>query len=64
MSMSLPCNFNHQIYQSDLLVLFMVRKNYTTKQVRLKILTMKSNGIFDRQKFISIKSTIKSGKLI
>ena len=60
--MSLPNNFNHQIYQSDLLVPFMVkqfyrsdlpvvsmtRKNSTTNGVLLKNLTTKCTGKFDQ----------------
>ena len=38
MPMSLPYNFNHQVYQSDLLVLFTAREKYTTKKVRSKLI--------------------------
>ena len=62
LSMSLPHNFSHQIYpsdlpvlfmvnmfyQSNLLVLFVVRKNYNTKKVLLILLTMEISGKFSR----------------
>ena len=59
--MSEPNNFNHQIYRSDLPVLFMVGmlyqsnlpllfrvgNNYATKKVQLRILTMKITSKID-----------------
>jgi len=60
--MSLLNNFNHQIYFSDLqvvftcryfylsslLILFTVKNISTTQKVQLKFATMKSTGIFDQ----------------
>ena len=60
--MFLPKNVNHQIYWSDLpvifiaryfylsslSVLFMVKNISTTQKVQLKFVTMKSTGIFEQ----------------
>ena len=62
LSMSLPHNFSHQIYpsdlpvlfmvnmfyQSNLLVLFVVRKNYDTRKELLNLFTMKATSKFNR----------------
>ena len=55
--MFLPNNFNHQIYLSDLEVLFMVRKFYCSNLLVLSIVrkkdTLQKNGIaiFDNEKY-------------
>ena len=63
-SMSLTNNFIHQIYLSDLRILFMVRKISTTKKIvsmylQLENLPMKGTSKFDWifLKFLIIKST-------
>ena len=62
LSASLPNNYNHQIYRSNSLVLFMtiifyqanlpvtfmIRKLSTAKKVWLEFISMKSTGKFDR----------------
>ena len=65
--MSLPNNFNHQIYLSDLLVFYVLSNFLPIKYINIFLgsvleflLTIKSTGKFYQSKFLTVKSTGKS----